>query len=75
MSLEGHIENGQIVIDEPATLPEGTRVRVELLPTDQDSRIPTLFERLKPFIGCLEGLPEDAATEHDHYLSGTPKRV
>jgi hypothetical protein len=31
MLLEGHVENGQIVIDEPATLPEGAKVRVEIV--------------------------------------------
>lgn len=29
MSLEGHVENGQIVLDAPTELPDGVRVRVE----------------------------------------------
>lgn len=29
MSLQGHIENGVVVLDEPLSLPNGTVVRVE----------------------------------------------
>jgi hypothetical protein len=76
MTLEGHVENGQIVLDELAKLPEGAKVRIEVLPlpapATDDS---TLYERLKPFIGILDGLPEDAALNHDHYLYGTPKKT
>jgi hypothetical protein len=32
MLLEGHVENGQIVIDEPTMLPEGAKVRVQIVP-------------------------------------------
>jgi hypothetical protein len=31
MTLAGHIHEGVVVLDEPASLPEGTRVRVEVL--------------------------------------------
>lgn len=31
MSLEGHIENGRVVFDEPVSLPNGTQVRVEVV--------------------------------------------
>jgi hypothetical protein len=31
MSFQGHIHNGVVVFDEPAALPEGTKVRVEPL--------------------------------------------
>ena len=29
MSLQGHIENGVVVLDEPVSLPNGTAVRIE----------------------------------------------
>jgi hypothetical protein len=32
MLLEGHVEKGQIVLDQPAELPEGARVRIEVVP-------------------------------------------
>jgi hypothetical protein len=31
MSLEGHVKNGRIVLNTPADLPDGTRVRVEIV--------------------------------------------
>lgn len=42
MTLEGRVENGAIVLQPPTRLPEGTRVRVEILP-DTES---ILFDRL-----------------------------
>ncbi|MBX3177171.1 MAG: hypothetical protein KF886_07420 [Candidatus Hydrogenedentes bacterium] len=33
MQYDGHVENGVIVLDVPAKLENGTRVRIELLPT------------------------------------------
>lgn len=76
MLLEGHVENGKIVLDEAAKLPEGAKVRVELLPSPAPlTEAPTLYERLKPFVGILHDLPEDAALNHDHYLYGAPKKT
>ena len=82
MTVEGHIENGRVVLHSQLPLPEGMRVRVELLDTvagNQDanppaSELPSLYERMKPFIGSVEGLPPDFAINHDHYLHGQPKR-
>lgn len=78
MSFAGTIENGAVVLTEPLPLPNGTPVTIAvatpaLSPPTEDP-IPSLYERLKPFIGCLDGLPEDAAANHDHYLYCTPKR-
>lgn len=78
MRYKGHIENGAVVLDEPADLPEGTAVSV--LPAEKVRSVrrkklpPTLYERLKPVIGKAKGLPPDAALNHDHYLYGLPKR-
>ncbi|HUE70362.1 MAG TPA: hypothetical protein VMP01_05680 [Pirellulaceae bacterium] len=81
MVLRGHIKNGTIVLDEPQSLPEGAEVEVSFLPppvtpaeASEEREIPTLYERLKPFIGKLDGLPPDASINHDHYLYGTPKK-
>jgi hypothetical protein len=77
MVYTGHVKNGAIVLDEPVTLPEGVAVRIELAETtdtaDEESG-PSFTERYAQFIGKAEGLPEDAAENHDHYLYGTPKR-
>jgi hypothetical protein len=70
MVCQGHIENGVIVLDEPLTIPDGVAVRVEF--PGRKGR--TLAERLAPVIGIIDGMPEDAAENHDHYLYGVPKR-
>lgn len=69
MTLLGHIQNGVIVLDEATKLPEGVKVRVEVL---DESNTPTLAETLKDFIGIAKGLPADLAANHDHYIHGAP---
>jgi hypothetical protein len=82
MTVEGHIENGQIVLNQEIPLLEGIRVRVEFVangppekpaaetPSDE---LPSLYERMKPFVGSVKGLPSDFGINHDHYLHGQPK--
>jgi len=71
MVFQGHIENGVAVFDEPASLPEGMKVRI--VPVAQSAR-KTLAERFKNLIGAVDDLPEDMAENHDHYLYGSPKQ-
>ena len=87
MTYRGHIENGVVVLDDHARIPEGTPVQVWDRPDVRDDdpapespgdlpdedAIPTLYERLEGLIGTVD-LPEDFAEQHDHYLHGTPKR-
>jgi hypothetical protein len=68
MSFEGTIVNGNVVLDEPSSLPEGTRVDVE--PKAEE---PTLGFLLK-YAGRIKDMPADFAEEHDHYIHGTPRR-
>jgi hypothetical protein len=70
MTLEGVVQNGVVVLDEPPPLPDGTRVQVIIL----DSNAPTLAETLLKYAGTVNDLPTDMAEQHDHYLHGTPKR-
>ena len=70
MSYRGHIENGTVVFDEAAPLPEGTEVNVEPV---QPSFRGTLAERFKEVIGTVTDLPSDMAKNHDHYIHGTRK--
>jgi hypothetical protein len=82
MTLIGHIIGGQIVLDVPAALPDGTVVRVhlagvtgeELASNPPPEATSALSDRLKSFLGHVVDLPEDAAENHDHYLYGAPKR-
>jgi hypothetical protein len=85
MVLEGQVKNGQIVLDPPARLPEGTRVRVQVVTareaiaerlSQERSRPdtgPTLAERLGPIIGAGTDLPADFAERHDHYIHGSDR--
>jgi len=75
MTYRGHMENGVVVLDEPAALPEGTRVYVELAAQDvPEPPATTLHDALGPFEGAFADLPSDFAQNHDHYLHGAPKR-
>jgi hypothetical protein len=78
MVYRGHVQNGVIQLEEAPLLPDGAAVEVRLLseetPPDGEEEIPTLYERLKDFVGKAEGLPPDLAENHDHYLHGRPKR-
>lgn len=72
MTYTGHIEAGKVVLDEPARIPEGTRVRIEILsvPTAavDSGQGPSLAEQLASVIGKAEQLPSDWSENHDRYL-------
>lgn len=78
MVVRGHISRGAVILDKPVAVPDGTPVEVTVLgaavidPSEDD--VPTLYERMKSFLGTAESLPEDAASQVDHYLYGLPKR-
>jgi hypothetical protein len=85
MTINGHVENGKIVLDEAVALTEGMKVRVEIVAPAGDSAAnqresveeddgPTLYERMKPLIGIIKDGPPDFARNHDHYIHGTPKK-
>jgi hypothetical protein len=78
MTVNGHVENGQIVLDEAVPLVEGMKVRVEVIGTKPEGMNadegPTLYDQLKPIVGAVKDLPPDFAKNHDHYLHGQPKR-
>jgi hypothetical protein len=78
MTYRGHIENGAVVLDEPAVLPEGAEVEVAIrgaTPSDMDAGAgPTWAESLASVIGKAENLPPDASVNHDYYLYGPPRR-
>lgn len=93
MTYRGYVRNGEIVLDQPADLPDGTPVRIEPMrarsrrapaaepkprgqrPARKRKGPPTLYDRLRPFVGQAPGLPEDFSINHDHYLYGVPKRI
>jgi hypothetical protein len=72
MRYSGHVKKGVVVFDGPARPPEGAAVRVEEAPATGQG--PTWGEVFKGLIGSVDGLPEDMAENHDHYIHGTPKK-
>lgn len=72
MTLEGTIIDGQIVLDHSDELPEGARVEVTIKTETKPAS--ALAAALLRHAGKAQGLPEDMAAQHDHYLHGTPKR-
>jgi hypothetical protein len=78
MVYEGHVEKGVVVVDDPVILPEGLKVKVEVLPVADDAysseAAPTLYDQLASLIGAAKGLPPDLACNHDHYLHGQPRK-
>jgi hypothetical protein len=78
MVYDGHVENGLVVVDAPVTLPDGTKVKVEIPPAAgeelPEESLPTLYQQLAPLVGAAKGLPADLARNHDHYLHGQPRK-
>lgn len=76
MTYKGHVENWAIVLDEPVELPEGAIICFEIERTMKaEQLVPLSFaERFADVMGKAQGLPGDAAENHDHYLYGLPKK-
>jgi hypothetical protein len=72
MTYRGKVKGGVVVLDGPSVPPEGTLVRVEEVTADAGH--PAWAEVFKDLIGAAEGLPEDMAENHDHYIHGAPKK-
>jgi hypothetical protein len=71
MTFQGHVRNGVVVFDGPQAPPEGAAVQVAVLAPEPTQ---SLRDLLLEFAGTVEGLPEDMAEHHDHYIHGRPKR-
>jgi hypothetical protein len=77
MVVKGTVRGGVVVLEAGAALADGTEVRVEVVtvtPPPAEADVPTLYERVKDFIGIADGLPPDMAENHDHYLHGRLKK-
>ena len=70
MSYTGTIQNGMVVLDNGGRLPEGARVRLEVLAAAAESP----DEAWRKLAGAARGLPSDMARNHDHYLHGQAKK-
>jgi hypothetical protein len=72
MSFYGTVVNGTIVLEGQAQLPEGAKVEVHV--KEPPTAASPLGDMLLKHAGKAQGLPEDLAAQHDHYLYGTPKK-
>jgi len=76
VSITGTVEKDTIKLPPGVHLPDGTAVRVELLPAPSDAGSSESFaERYAEFIGAVQEAPPDLAENLDHYLYGSPKRT
>jgi hypothetical protein len=70
MTVSGHVEGGVVVLEEGCALPEGTKVRIDVVVDaavlDDEGR--TLGEKLMRHAGRADGLPSDLSVNHDRYL-------
>jgi hypothetical protein len=74
MTLEGTVTKGVIVLDGGPALPEGARVKVEVVAPSQPPSLSPLAQGLLEFAGQAPGLPRDMARNHDHYIHGAPRK-
>lgn len=71
MTHRGHVEQGKIVLDEPAELEEGASVVVEIVskPSSEVSgSAEKRYERYRDVIGAISDMPADWSEKHDTYL-------
>lgn len=73
MAFEGTVINGNVILDQPNSLPDGTRVEVVAKQPTESGKA-TVGQRLMWLVGAIPDLPPDFAKEHDHYIHGTPRR-
>jgi len=70
-TISAHFDGKVIIPDEPVELPVGQRLRVQL---EVEGTSSARFAELLSFAADLPDAPTDLASQHDHYLYGTPKR-
>jgi hypothetical protein len=86
MVLRGHVQNGMVLLDEPAALPEGAVVKVELIdegvaahpraPAGRETPIERQLAAIWADLPSSEWakLPPDLSENLDHHIYGTPKK-
>jgi hypothetical protein len=73
MSITAIVQNDTIKL--PVHVPDGTTV--EIIVSKEIKITPaqgSFFDTIRDLVGSVDGLPEDFAAEHDHYIHGTTKR-
>jgi hypothetical protein len=74
MTYRGHIRNGQITLDEPAALPEGAEVGIEIIHNGQHGENGQSVLADIARLADRADLRRDYSQQHDHYVKGTPRK-
>jgi hypothetical protein len=74
MMLDGHVENGNIVLDESATLPEGAKVRIEVLTEKNHNASNPLVQKRDDGLGHVAGGFKPTAKDPDCFHDLAPVR-
>ncbi|MCY3021871.1 MAG: hypothetical protein NTW87_22910 [Planctomycetota bacterium] len=85
MTYHGKVQNGVVVLDKAAMLPDGTAVTVAVggrarrkVRGPRRGDAPRIWKTMLELAKWAEtlpcSLPEDLARNHDHYLHGLPKK-
>ena len=69
MDFNGTVNGGVVVPDSGARLPEGAKVRIEIVRRNGKRR-----RRIMRHAGTARSLPPDASRNLDHYLYGHDRR-
>jgi hypothetical protein len=72
MTYIGTVSKGKVVLPPDAKLPEGAKVRVEIM--EQYTQANPLTNLFREVSQDMPDLPKDLAAQHDLYLYGKPKR-
>lgn len=74
MTFIGKVSNGSVLLPPGIHLADGTEVQINPiappLAPDRKARVAAL----RQLVASLDDLPADLAKNHDHYISGTPRR-
>jgi hypothetical protein len=70
MSVTGTVKNGVVVLPPGTIIPDGAKVTVETMATDEDAFANAVEKLAKP----RPHLPKDYALNHGHYVRGEPKK-
>lgn len=70
-TIGAHFDGRVLVPDGPVELPTGKRLRVSI---EVEEPPEPKFAWLLQLAADLPDAPSDLASQHDHYLTGSPKR-
>jgi hypothetical protein len=73
MVYRGHIENGVVLVDDAASLPDGARVEIRVLAEPDGTSAPPERPWMR-FSGMIKDLPADASETIDQVLYGRGDR-